>query len=72
MILLLVERPGGGGTFIADELVRDGGTWTARGSWKYGSGRLGNPARYSWPVDAVREIRWDWDPGHEPDRGLGT
>lgn len=57
-----VQRPGGSGTFVADELERDGGTWTATGRWKYGSGRLSDPATYTWPVGRVPEILWNWEP----------
>jgi hypothetical protein len=59
-----VDRISGRGTFVADELDRDGGTWTATGRWLYGSGRQSDPpATYTWPVSRVLEIRWDWTEG---------
>lgn len=58
---MLVARPSGAGTFIADELERDGGTWTASGRWKYPSGRLSDHSTYTWPTHRVLEVRWDTD-----------
>jgi hypothetical protein len=64
LILMFVERHGGSCTFIADELTREGGTWTATGRWKYSSGRLSEPpATYTWPTHRVLEVRHDYAEG---------
>jgi hypothetical protein len=63
VILLFVERHGGDCAFRAEELTREGETWTATGRWKYASGRLSDRMTYTWPVGRVSEVRWDYEEG---------
>lgn len=62
--LMIVAQLGGGhAPFVADEVEREGGTWTATGRWKHPSGRLSEPAKtYTWPLRRVVEVRWGWEP----------
>jgi hypothetical protein len=64
VILMIVDRVSGRGTFVADDIDRDAGTWTATGRWLYSSGRRSDPpATYTWPTHRVLEIRHDWEHG---------
>jgi hypothetical protein len=58
--LMFVRRPDplGVAVFAADQVEHESGAWTATGRWKYGSGRLSEPATFTWPTARVVEVRW--------------